>query len=787
MKRTGRSSKDKILRRRSPVLPPKRSLPSPGESSFHTLVEDLPTAIFVVQQTRLVYANAEAASVMGYSRAEMIGLDLSQLIHPDFRKLVTQRTLERQRGENPPAHLEVLAVRKNGEERWLDVRSQQIVFRGKAASLTSAVDITDQKRIDAMLRESEERFRTVWQQSADGMRLTDETGTIVMVNEAYCRLVRRPREELIGNPFTVVYRQEGISLDIALYRERFADQRVSIRTMAQITLWNGEKHESEISNSFVEFLSGQKLLLSIFRDVTAQKGAEAARLQTEERYRNLVESARDAIFTLSSGGLITSLNTAFESLTGWSTSDWLGRPIGELLHPADAALAGRTFENSRQGIQMEATELRIRTKGGLYRVGEFTVTPQRSGEKILGVLGIVRDVTERKQLEEQLRQSQKLEGIGTLAGGIAHDFNNILAIMLGYVSLLQQGDITAERFDKSIRALASAIQRGAALVRQLLTFARRSDITFEHIDVNRVLRDMARMLEATFPKTVEFDVRLDDAPANVLADESQLHQVFLNLCVNARDAMASGGVLSIRTARAPWSVVAKKFPEAPNCPYVEISIADSGAGMNEATRSRIFEPFFTTKEQGRGTGLGLAVAYGVIKSHGGYVGVESELKRGTRFFIYIPESQGAGKPESAEASTDDTSTAGSETILYAEDEETLAAVVKMILERNGYTVLVARDGKSAVDLFRENQSRVDLVLSDLGLPRLGGWGAILQMKEIKPNIDVIILSGYISPDQRTEFLRIGVREIIQKPYAPKDVLHIIRRVLDARHEHVATS
>lgn len=417
---------------------------------------------------------------------------------------------------------------------------------------------------------------------------------------------------------------------------------------------------------------------------------------------------------------------------------------------------------------------------------EETARQLRQKSEALG-----KELAERKRAEEELRKSgeqliwsQKMEGIGTLAAGIAHDFNNILGIISGYAYLLKQGldnpeKLNPERLSTRVEAITQAVQRGAGLAKQLLTFARKTDVRFEPLDLNDSIEDLVKMLRATFPKTIEFPLQLDQHLPVISADRSQLHQALLNICINARDAMPDGGTLSISTEPIMGARLRKRFPNVREEQYVCISIADSGIGMDESIRSRIFEPFFTTKEPGKGTGLGLAVVYGIVKNHHGFIDVESERGRGTKFLLYLPFPPSGIETLPVEAKGMGEVAGGNETILVVEDEVDLREFVKMLLEGKGYRVLTANDGEDAVTVYARHRDEIALVLSDIGLPKLGGWEAYQEMKGLNPKVKAILASGYLEPSLRSEMVQAGVKEVIQKPYVPNEILGKIREVIDS--------
>lgn len=521
-------------------------------------------------------------------------------------------------------------------------------------------------------------------------------------------------------------------------------------------------------------------------EILERNRAEAALRQSEEKYRTLFEGSKDVIFISTPEGRFLDINPAGVELFGYSSKEEMMKSdIAKdlFLRPDDREKYQKALMD--QGY-VKDFELSLRRKDGeqLAVIESTNVVRDETG-RVVAYRGIIRDVTEQKRLEEQLIQSQKMESIGTLAGGIAHDFNNILAIILGYASRLKRGIFPEgqsqpsdghARLCQSIDEISKAVQRGARLVQQLLTFARKTDVLFEPVNVNSTAEDLMKIVAETFPKTITFSLKQDKQVPLIVADANQLHQALLNLCVNARDAMPHGGTLAITTGTVANRIVRQKFPEAGADRYVSISVHDTGIGMDETTRIRIFEPFFTTKELGKGTGLGLAVVYGIVKNHNGFIDVESEPGRWTTFILYLPVTQRTHylteKEELQEIP------GGSETLLLVEDEDSLLRLVKGLLQEKGYQVYTARDGLEAIEMYNKHRDEIALVFADMGLPILGGWEAFLKMKELNPSVKVVFGSGYLDPNAKSELLKLGAKDFLQKPYTPDTILRRIREVLE---------
>ena len=522
--------------------------------------------------------------------------------------------------------------------------------------------------------------------------------------------------------------------------------------------------------------------IGIARDVTKRKTMEKALRVSEERFRRLSENAQDIIYRYCFQPIprFEYISPAANDITQYTPDEFYANPdlFFDIVHPEDRSL----LDNFSQGTENTSQTLTLRMfrKDGTLTWMELRNRPiHDENGTLLAIEGIGRDITEQKMLEEQLRQSQKLESIGTLAGGIAHDFNNILTIILGYSSVLLEHEMPREKLTQYVQTIQKAVQRGTTMVRELLTIARKSDAELSSTDVNAVIEELIELLQETFPRTLTISANLQSGETRVTADQNQLQQALLNVCVNARDAMPNGGKLTIGSKIVPWDAIADQFPNLERRSYLCITVRDTGTGMPDEVRQRIFEPFFTTKELGKGTGLGLAVVYSIVKSHNGHINVDSEVSEGTIISIYLPIEETPVKkiarpaPESAELRR------GSETVLLVEDEDLLLELVCITLENSGFRVIKARNGEEAIRLYRQRRKEIDIVLTDLGMPKIGGWGLYQALKKINPVITVVFASGYFEPAIQSEMTRNGARFFLQKPYHPAEVLRTIREALDA--------
>src|SRR5882724_959377 len=625
---------------------------------------------------------------------------------------------------------------------------------------------TEQARAEEARRQGEERFRALIEHGADAVALVAPDGTLLFASHSIERLLGFAPAELVGHPgFERVHPDDLPRVHAALH-----DIVASPGTPAGLELRWRHKDGSwrHIDAVAVDRLAEPAVgaIVVNFRDVSERRTAEAALRESEERYRTLVEGVRDIIFALSPEGTIASLIPAFETITGLRREEWVGQPFERL---------GRVV----RGELRPASQFRVRTAKGDYRVGEFSATPQLHEGRLVGILGIGRDVTERVQLEQQLRQAQKMEAVGRLAGGIAHDFNNILTAITGYADLLLEDLGATDPRRQDADEIHKAADRAAGLTRQLLAFSRQQVLQPTVLEVNKLVSDLEKMLRRLLGEDVELGTRLAPTTGRVKADPGQLEQVIMNLAVNARDAMPNGGKLTLETGNVDLDEVyaADHYPARAG-PFVLLAVSDTGIGMSEETQAHMFEPFFTTKEKGKGTGLGLATVYGIIKQSGGFIWVYSEVGHGTTFKLYLPRVQELAERASEPAKAPARAARGTETVLVVEDEAPVRSVARQVLERHGYTVLEAPSAEVALDIATRYSGAIHLLLTDVVMPGLNGRELASRLATLRPDARVIFMSGY-TDDAVT---RHGVLEpgstYVQKPFTPDAIARKVREVLD---------
>jgi len=628
----------------------------------------------------------------------------------------------------------------------------------------------------------------------DALVAVNQQGIIIQVNSQAEALFAYTRDELIGHPIEMLVpeRQRGQHHQ---HRAQF-HERPKIRRMGSgLDLYgrrrDGSEFPVEISLSPVVTANGT-IVLSVIRDISDRKRIEEELRRANEeldRRKNrelrdsqnrlalIVDSSQDAIIGKNLDGIVTHWNKGAEHMYGYSAQEMIGSSITLLSPPEREGEIPNILKRIRAGERIEYFDTVRKTKDNRTLNVSLSVSPIHDTEgNVVGASTIARDITAQKKVEDQLRQSQKMEAVGRLAGGVAHDFNNLLGIVTACTELL------SSRVDREggeyIDNIREAAKRGASLTRQLLAFSRKQQVQAQVLDLNERLDQVTKLLRPLMGDDVEVVLRPKAGTAIVEVDPGQLDQVVLNLAVNSRDAMPRGGRLIIETGVFDFDEsFAREHPSMAAGRYVMLAISDNGVGMNEATRSRIFEPFFTTKETGKGTGLGLATVYGIVKQSGGHIWVYSEPERGTTFKIYLPcadyklaadgETKADALPPRREGLT----------ILLAEDDAIMRRLTRKLLEEHGYAVLEAVDGESALKVVSADHTRVDLTLTDVVMKGMSGPELVLRLIELRPEMKVVYMSGYTGELLANQGVETGIR-LLEKPFTRASLLKTIEAALE---------
>jgi two-component system, cell cycle sensor histidine kinase and response regulator CckA len=619
----------------------------------------------------------------------------------------------------------------------------------------------------ARQRESEQQFRAMFESAPVGSALVDIEGKIVSSNRALEQMLGYAKDALGGTPTDDLVHPDDAGRDRELFRELVSGQREAYSMESRYVARDGRIVWGQGAAALVRGVDRKpRFAIGMVQDVTERKQAEQALRESEERYRELFENANDMVYTLDLDGRLTAVNRAGEAITGFGRDELLGRALAELIAPEHLDEVAPAFLVDALGGDTATYECSIVAKDGRRVPVEVATRLILEHGRPVGLQGVARDVSERRELEDRLRQAQKLEAIGLLAGGVAHDFNNMLTAITGY-SHLAVGALDSGRDVRrsDLEEIAKAADRAGALTSQLLAFSRKQMLRPEVIDLNDVVGDLDKMLRRLIGEHIDVVTAFGAGLGRVKADRSQLEQVIVNLVVNARDAMRDGGTLTITTSSGESDDVV-------------LCVSDTGHGMDAATRERIFEPFFTTKEVGQGTGLGLATVYGVVKQSGGHLSVESEPGAGAEFRIYLPSvDEPLAQPERSFSPPQDAQE--SETILLVEDEEIVRRLIRDTLRSSGYTVLEAGNGEEAMRICRAQRDPVDIVVTDVVMPHMTGPELVDHLSASQPELKVLYVSGYADgrSSQRTS-LQPGT-ELLQKPFTPSMLAQKVREVLDA--------
>ena len=629
------------------------------------------------------------------------------------------------------------------------------------------------------LRESEERYRLVTEHMHDAVFLIDLESRFTFGNGRVEELTGYRIDELVGRPVSMVLTPEGTRAAAARLHTLRTGHDAPFLYETELIRKDGTRVWVEVNSTSV--LRGGETIarLVVARDITHRKEAEAALRESEERSRATFEQAAVGMAHTTLDGRWVRVNQRLCDIVGYTRDELLTRTFQDITHPDDLALdlPAQRRQLFAGEIQTLALEKRYLHKDGSVVWVELTVSMLRepSGEPKYQI-AVVQDITARKQLEQELLHAQRMEGVGQLAGGIAHDFNNLLTVIGGRSQLALAKLQPADPLRRDLDLIKKTSDRAAALTRQLLAFSRKQVLQPRVVDPNTLVGNSTNLLQ----RIIGEDIELVFVPASdvgrVRVDPGQLEQVIVNLAVNARDAMLGGGQLTIGTSNVALDAgYAGRHVGVTPGPYVMLAVSDDGVGMDAATQARIFEPFFTTKGPGKGTGLGLATVYGIVKQSGGHIRVYSEPGVGTVFKIYLPRTDAA--PE-AEPSGDTTLPHGTETILVVEDEEEVRRLAREVLERLGYTILEAMNAIEAVLIAEQHAGLIDLLLTDVVMPRMGGGALAEAVTAARPETKILFTSGYTDDAiVRHGVLEAGV-QLLEKPFTPDALADNVRAVLD---------
>ncbi|MCB0262956.1 MAG: PAS domain S-box protein [Calditrichia bacterium] len=746
-----------------------------SEIRFQTLIENMPDGVMIVDINDCIrFVNRRFCEMTGYSGEELLGKTAHKMLFSEKKQPIILDKLN-MRKKGIADRYEITMRCKSGKELWVHISGSPIYnVQGEMfGSCGIVTDITMRKRAEVWLLESEKRFRLLFNSGNDAVFVfyPDENGMpgkFIEVNDIACRMLGFTREALMRLSLPQLIQQNNPDELLArIIKEKHV---LFEETLIPNT---GNTIPVEISAHLFKF-NRRPAIMAIARDITARRRTE---MQLREQAA-LLDKAQDAILLIDLNNYIVYWNKSAERLYGWKVEEALGNDGFAMLFKRNSP----RFAEARQATLKKGEwhgEMRQMTKNQREIVVESRWTLVNNIRRSRSILIVNSDITERKQIEAQFLRAQRMESIGSLAGGIAHDLNNVLAPILTAVQILQVRLGEDERNLKILDTIEGNVKRGVDMVKQILAFARGVEGDRMPLQLTGLIEDVAKISRDTFPKSIDIQMDVEPELWNVSGDMTQLHQVLLNLCVNARDAMPDGGILSIGLDNLTIDDhFARTILEARPGRFVRISVSDTGVGISEALLNRIFEPFFTTKETGKGTGLGLSTVLAIVKSHEGFINVESEQLAGTTFEIYLPALIEEHFPK-IENKPVDLPMGQGETILFIDDEPSVLEIAQMTLESHGYRVLAASDGAEALGIFARHKNEVDLVITDMMMPVMDGVATIEALRKIKKDVPIIASSGYIEDDRANTFVQTGAVAFLQKPYTRESLLSIIFEQLNA--------
>lgn len=742
------------------------------QASYKRLFQGAPMGIFLMDaQSRIIDANRKALRILGYSYEEITQITGPELVHPNDLKaqpLITPKDIT-----DPDKEMVLERQYRCKDGHYLPVEVH-IRFYSNDILMATFQDISARKAAEKALRAANEALEVVYRCSNAAIVSLDRNGCVSLWNPAAESMFGWSEDEVIGKPYPAVpdERQEEYhtNFEKKIDGKAFTDQEV-LRQKKDGTRFFVSATTGPLRNETGEVIG----LISVMIDITKRKKAEEALTQSEERYRSLVENTQDGYFICDAETYeFRFINQRMCDLLGYTLQEAMALTFWDVVQPDDHPPLKIGLSTQKKGAESHLPPIvcRAMRKQGTEFRAEIS-TARVVYEACPAIQGLLRDITEKERLHAKLQQAQRLESVGTLAGGVAHDFNNLLMAIQGNTSLaLTKLERSHPAFEK-LKNITTYVQDAASLTKQLLGFARGGKYEVKPTDLNELINKTTQMFGRT-KKEITIRIHPQEGIWKVAVDRGQIEQVLLNLLVNAWQAMPGGGQIHIQSANVVLDTnYAKAYNVQPGR-YVKTSVTDTGIGIDKEVQAKIFEPFFTTKDRGRGTGLGLASAYGIVKNHDGIINVYSERGKGTTFTIYLPSSNKSlnkGEEDMAPPAT------GTETLLLVDDEEMVLEIGKEMLDELGYHTFIACSGQEAIEIYLQEKGKIHLIILDMIMPEMSGGQTYEELQKIDPGVKVLLSSGYSLNGKASYILHRGCNGFIQKPFNIEELSHKIRDIL----------
>jgi PAS domain S-box-containing protein len=761
-----------------------------SEEKYRLVVENAGEAILIAQEGIIKLANRRAEEVTGYSRTELQSEHFSEFIHPDDRALVLDNYRRRMRGESVPTSYEFKTIAKDGSTHWVENHSFRVPWNGRMAALNFFLDITDRKRADEALNASEILYRTIFENTGTIMLIVEEDMTITLVNDRF-NLTGYCREEVEGKKkWTDFVAKEDLDKMVARHRDRRSNHGTSPNSYEfRLVRADGSLMDMLLT---VVLIPGTKRSIASMIDITDRKRMEEALRESEEKYRNILENINDGYFEVDLQGNMVFGNHVLSKLSGYTWEEIKGMNYRCYIPQEDQERIVRIYrELYAKNLMGRVISYEIIRKDGVRIPVEASLSTLRDNQgRPFGYRGIVRDVSERKQkeeerriLEDRLQQAEKMEAIGMLAGGVAHDLNNVLGILVGYSELiLFQVDESSPIRDHVLN-IKNGAERAAAIVQDLLTLARRGVHTEEVVNLNTIVRDLQKTPEmdklCSFHPKVQIRTNLAEDLLNIVGSPVHLDKTLFNLISNAAEAMPGGGEVTIATRNQYLDRPIHGYDDVRDGDYIVLSVADTGQGIAPVDLKRIFEPFYTKKAMGRsGTGLGLSVVWGTVKDHHAYIDVQSEKEKGTCFDLYFPveRQEISSKPVSPAISS---YLGRGESVLIVDDVAEQRYLASLMLQKLHYQVTAVASGEEAVAYLKANNA--DLLVLDMIMdPGMDGLDTYIKILERRPEQKAVITSGFSETERVKRAVAMGAGAYVRKPYVLEKLGMAVRKELDRK-------